>query len=209
MPGIPDHKDIQDGDSFQVTEARPEGMAAGYDHVFLIEAERAWKRAEQAKAAKDSTGEAGATAAAVLCAAAACEARMSEYLAQQEDTQQLDKWFVDCVRNERDALKQWRLLLLRRVPDFAAGTSTEYLNLGCLFQLRNVIAHRSALIRPYGEWPKQLRDCTTQNRVPADTQGTMDWTSVAFLSKVAEWSATTAEQWLSEMDRLGIKVSRP
>lgn len=58
--------------------------AGGYDRVLLDEAKRSTERAETARRNGKTRVEWGAFASAVLCSAAACEARMSEYLAHWE-----------------------------------------------------------------------------------------------------------------------------
>src|SRR5690242_11568395 len=112
-------------------------LVQGYDRVFLEEANRAANRATEGRAATDARVEAGSTASAILCAAAAIEAAMSEYLAKLELVQGVQLAEIAQIRSDPDATRQWKALLKLRVPTYALGASGEFLALGCLMKLRD------------------------------------------------------------------------
>ena len=72
----------------------------GYDLVFLEEAKRAATRSLRASRRGEPRLEAGGAAAAVLCAAAACEARVSEFLTRWEAQGTLGQFFVNEKRKQ-------------------------------------------------------------------------------------------------------------
>jgi hypothetical protein len=202
-----EEKDLadRDGASLKDTAGKPVGEAVGFDRVLLAEAGRGAARAEQGH--DDNDAVAGATAATILCAAAACEARLSEYVTRQESLKTLPRHFIECIRDERDALKQWRLLVRRRVPGFELGANREYDALGCLFELRNVVAHRSARATEVGTRPPDIQDCIRQRIIPVRrTAAPMDWTSTVYVPEVARWAYDTARDWLAIADRCGIVI---
>jgi len=175
-------------------------LVSGYDRVFLQEAERSSARARQGRQDADSRTEAGGAAAAILCAVAACEAYLSEYLARLElarDTLDAD---LASIRDDSDSLRQWNQLLKHQAPDFAVGSRREYLALGCLLQVRDLVAHRHARTLPLGSFPTSLSDCVRQRVVPVYKAPGADWTSVVFVVEVAEWAARTAGAWLDIAD---------
>ena len=53
---------------------------SGIDKIFLKQSKKSYERAFISSEKRDSDSEKGETASAVLCAAAACESRVSEYL---------------------------------------------------------------------------------------------------------------------------------
>ena len=168
----------------------------GYDQVLLHEAMDAARRAQAAFGKDDITVEAGATAAAVLCAAAACEAWLSEHLSRREfyEGKLLDN--LEQIRRNWNAREQWRLLLREAAPRFDCGTSTAYRALGCLFRVRDVVAHRNARIADLDSLPEGLNDCVRQGALPIRDATGVDWTSVVFVHEVATWAADTAKDWL-------------
>ena len=172
------------------------GVVGGYDRVFLAEAQRAAVRSEEASRGGNSPVEAGATAAAILCAAAACEARLSEYLALSEFVDGTLTTELEQLRTIWDAREQWNRLLAFKAPMFDLGNSGEYRALACLFRLRDHIAHRHARISTLGTFPVKLDDCIRQGTIPVRRAERADWTSVLLLHEIARWAATTASDWL-------------
>lgn len=174
----------------------------GYDLVLL---EEAWRGATRAQAALEGgrTGEeAGAAAATILCSSAACEARLSEYLAHSEFAHgDLPKELLQ-VRSNSNAREQWRDLLKYVRPSFDLGTSAEYLRLGCLFRLRDLVAHRNARTRLLDSWPPEIEPCIKQGTIPVRKAENADWTSVVFVAEVAAWAADVAREWLEKADEL-------
>jgi hypothetical protein len=199
-----DPREVQGSDDINPTEwtADVTFTIKGFDQVFLAEAMRSGHRAKQALQRKNAPEVAGATAAAVLVAAAACEARLSEYVTSHEG--ELGATIVSQLRSEQDALEQWRVLLRQRDSTFRPGDSREYQALCCLFQLRNLVAHRNARYRPLDEWPDELDDCVRQKAIPVHRGKGIDWTSAVYVEQVAEWAAKTAFEWLALAARLGV-----
>ena len=172
----------------------------GYDRVLLDEAKRSAERARVALEGGRSGEEAGATASAILCSSAACEARVSEYLAHEELMKGPLDEALSQIRSNRNAREQWRDLLRHVAPQFEAGRSTEYQQLGCLFRVRDLVAHRNARARELDTWPPLIEPCVRQGRIPVRDAQNADWTSVLFVAEVASWAASVAEDWL-EMAR--------
>ena len=175
---------------------------SGYDAVLLDEARRSAERAKDAGKSDQHNAEWGATASAVLCATAACEARVSEYLAHWEFASGELTPELEAIRRSWDAKEQWRLLLRDRAPSYLPGASQEYLCLGCLIRLRDLVAHRNARLRPIGMVPSQILDCVRQGIIPVLESGGSDWPSIVLVSPVAAWAVNTAEKWLKVADML-------
>lgn len=171
-------------------------VVGGYDSVLLAEAERSANRAEEASCSSDAPAEAGAAAAAILCASAACEARVSEYLAISEFVEDGLPPALEEIRGIWDAREQWNRLLKERAPSFDPGASREYLAIGCLFRLRDHIAHRHARIADVGTFPLKLDDCARQGVIPVRRVEHADWTSVVFVHEVARWAANAGREWI-------------
>ena len=174
----------------------------GYDRILLHEARRSATRSLLAFNEDDAAGEAGATAAAILCAAASCEARASEYLAHREFTLGELSDELKRVRQNWDGLEQWRLLLQQEAREFGVGESREYLALGCLVRVRNLVAHRNARLLPLDSFPDGLDDCIRQGTLPAREASGVDWTSVIFVHEVAQWAYDSAFNWLKLADKV-------
>jgi len=104
------------------------------------------------------------------------------------------------IRDDPDALRQWKLLLKHSCPAFAVGTSRDYLALVCLLQVRDLVAHRHARTLALGSFPTSLSDCVRQRIVPVHRAAGADRTSVLFVVEVAEWAAATAKAWLAVAD---------
>ena len=174
----------------------------GYDTVLLEEAERCALRARSAGEDGSSREEAGATAAAILCASAACEARLSEYLAHCEFAGGDLPEELARIRNNSNAREQWRDLLRHVRPEYELGTSVEYLRLGCLFRLRDLVAHWNARLMELSSFPEAIAPCVQQGTLPVREAENADWTSVVFVHEVATWAAETAAEWLNKAKEL-------
>jgi hypothetical protein len=201
----PKHIDVHDSDAAHLDdEWTPEVkiLIEGFDRIFLAESRKAAGRAWEGLARGDAPEVAGATAAAVLLAAAACEARLSEYVTKYEGA--IGASVVAEIRDEDKALEQWRILLKNRAPTFRCGDSGAYRALGCLFELRNLVAHRNARYFLLGAWPDELKDCVRQKAIPVHRSAEIDWTSGVYVQQVAAWAAETAGDWLGTASELGI-----
>jgi hypothetical protein len=172
---------------------------SGYDRIFLAEAQLAALRAVESHSQSMALREAGAAASAILCAAAACEAWVSEYVVVEEALGDPKAEFI-ALRTERDALRQWKGLIKIRIPSFDCGASAEYRAVGCLLKLRDHVAHRSARFAPLNSFPKKLDSCVAQGTIPVRKAEGTDWTSVIFVHEVASWAAQTAGAWLDFAD---------
>lgn len=206
MSDEPKHFDIRASDDFNVADWVSDFrvMIRGFDGVFLAEAKLAADRADAAFARSDAPGVAGAMAAAVLLAVAACEARLSEFVTEHEsELGATAETIRETYRGQ--ALDQWRELVKAQAPAFRPGDSTDYLALGCLFRLRDLVAHRNARFMGLGEWPEELADCVRQHAIPVTRSNEIDWTSGTYVHDVAIWAHRTAENWLTTATSLGIR----
>ena len=176
--------------------------AGGFDSVLLGEAKRSAARAREAFDSGAQDIEWGAAASTILCAAAACESRLSEYLAHWEFALGDLPTELATIRSETNALSQWRILLRYRSPQFDIGSSREYARLGCLFRTRDVVAHRNARLRLIGSVPEQINDCMRQNVLPIRNTLSGEWPGVVLVHEVALWACKTAQEWLSISDLL-------
>lgn len=176
--------------------------SSGLDSVLAQEAETSARRASEAFQSGKRHSEWGATASAILCAAAACECRVSEYLAHWEFASGPLPTELAAIRQERDALEQWRLLLRNRAPGYDLGSCREYQHLGCLLRLRDLVAHRNARLRPIGAVPEQIADCVRQGVVPIRQDNHNEWPSAVLVHEVADWANQTAKRWLNVADAL-------
>jgi hypothetical protein len=104
---------------------------------------------------------------------------------------------LENARRKGDARGQWNELLRLAHPEYDLGTSPEFRMLGCLFRLRDHIAHRSARVAAPDTFPGKLLDCVRQGTIPARKASPTDWTSVLLVHEVARWAATTASAWLN------------
>ncbi|MGH7183925.1 MAG: hypothetical protein ACREJN_18380 [Nitrospiraceae bacterium] len=175
--------------------------SSGYDRVLLDEARLSAERAEVARQVGDTRHERGASASAVLCSAAACEARLSEYLAHWEFASGPLPEDLEGIRKVWDAREQWRILIKNRAPEFELGSSREYLRFGCLLRLRDLVAHRNARLQRIGDVPNRISDCVRQGVIPVAESGG-DWPSIVLISPVAAWSIETCSAWLDLADQL-------
>lgn len=171
--------------------------SSGLDSVLLEEAETSAKRAKEAFQMGKRRSELGATASAILCASAACECRVSEYLAHWEFASGPLPAELAAIRLERDALEQWRLLLRNRAPGYDLGSCREYQRLGCLLRLRDLVAHRNARMRPVGAMPDLIADCVRQGVLPIRQDIHSEWPRAVLVHEVADWATQTANRWLN------------
>ncbi len=177
--------------------------AGGLDSVLLHEAKEAGQRAGRARRARNRRSEVGATATAVLCAAAACEARLSEYLAHYEAASGTLPDPLVRIRKQTNAREQWMVLLHHGAQQFNCGQSRAYLHLGCLFRLRDLVAHRNARLELVGSVPNQIEDCVRQRVIPvSDVQKATGWHTVLLVAAVADWAYKTAANWLRLVKKL-------
>lgn len=172
------------------------GIVLGYWITLLKEAGRCAKRAGEAQNSDDAPAEAGATASAVLCACAACEAMLSEELTNDDSPSWGPYQYVAEIRNQRGATEQWKRLLASRLPDFDPAESSKFDALDCLFKVRHLIAHRRARWKKAGEWPAPIADCVRQGIVSAPDINNHNWTSVLFTARVAFWACDTVCDWV-------------
>ncbi|MFQ5852195.1 MAG: hypothetical protein ACE5JU_16630 [Candidatus Binatia bacterium] len=176
--------------------------SSGLDSVLVEEAETSAARAREAFQSGKRRSEHGASASAILCAAVACECRVSEYLTHWEFASGPLPAELAAIRRHPDALEQWRLLLRSRAPHYDLGSSRDYQHLGCLARLRDLVAHRNARLRPVGGVPEQIADCIRQAVIPMRQGVDGEWPSAVLVHEVAEWSAQTAKRWLKVADDL-------
>lgn len=176
--------------------------SSGLDSVLAQEAETSATRAREAFQSGKRRSEWGATASAILCASAACECRVSEYLAHWEFASGPLPTELAAIRQQHDALEQWRLLLRNRAPGYDLGSCREYQHLGCLLRLRDLVAHRNARLRTVGTVPDQIADCVRQGVVPIRQGIHSEWPSAVLVHEVADWATQTAKHWLKVADEL-------
>jgi hypothetical protein len=174
----------------------------GYDGILLGEAERSATRARTAYRKRNTQLEAGAAAASILCAAAATEARLSEFLAHWEFAFGDLPSDLSSIRRIQNAATQWSRLLAYCAPSFRPGSSVEYLALGCLMRMRDHLAHRHARLLNVGAFPSGLEACVRQGAIPIRSQQSFDWISQMLVHEVATWSARTAARWLEHVDEI-------
>lgn len=174
----------------------------GLDLVLAQEAESSATRASEAFQSGKRRSAWGATASAILCASAACECRVSEYLAHWEFASEPLPTELAAIRPKHDALGQWSLLLRNRAPGYDLGSSREYQRLGCLLRLRDLVAHSNARLCPVGAVPDQTADCVRQGVIPIRQGIHSAWPSAVLVHEVADWATQTAKRWLKVADEL-------
>jgi len=163
----------------------------GYDRVYLREAERCVVRAQRANERNDADEQAGATTAAVLLAAAACEGRLSESLAAHRDDGKQLPAHLAAVASAYGVPEKWKEFLKASGHVNVCG-GEKYRNLKCLFDLRNLIAHRNAAKYSLGEIPDVIKECVEAGRIPIHHISGHEWTSVVHVHEIAEWSVGVA-----------------
>jgi hypothetical protein len=176
-------------------------LLGGLDKVLLRESAESSLRARAAHASGDLAGETGAACSTVLSAAAACEARLSEYLAHEACLGDGLSSELEVIRRMPNARDQWKELLHITRPRFAPGSSSEYAALGCLYKVRDLVAHRAARLSLPEAYPNSIVDCVRQKIVPARREEGADWTTSLFSHEVAEWAAKTSREWVELVDR--------
>ena len=86
---------------------------------------------------------------------------------------------------------------------FDCGKSHEYLHLGCLFRLRDLVAHRNSRFELVGSVPNQIEDCVRQRVIPAaNVHNATGWHTVLLVAAVASWAHKTAASWLRLVKKL-------
>jgi hypothetical protein len=176
-------------------------LLGGLDKVLLRESAKSSARSKAAHSAGDLAGETGAACSAVLSAAAACEARLSEYLAHEDCMGEGLSTEMKAIRRMPNARDQWKELLRIRRPRFAPGSNAEYAALGCLYKLRDLVAHRAARLSLPEAFPDSIVECVRQRVVPARREDGADWTTSLFVYEVADWAAQTSRAWIDLVDR--------
>lgn len=145
--------------------------------------------------------ELGCAACAILSASAACESRLSEYLAHWEFIRGPLPTEIAKLREIRDGAKQWRILIRSLVPDYKLGECHEFLHLGCLYRLRDQVAHCNSRLRRFGEPPEKVADCFRQGIIPLSDKSSAIW-PIGFISaEVAEWASECADAWIKKADK--------
>jgi hypothetical protein len=175
-------------------------LLGGFCQVLWREAKVSADRSFDAFQRQDFSAEAGAAASTILCCAASCEARLSEYLAHYECIAGALPTELESIRQQANAREQWRELLRFSAPTFKLEESREYLALGCLYRVRDLVAHRSARLAMPGALPSTVIDCVRQGTMPIREPKDRDWTSALFVYEVARWSVDVAERWLELVD---------
>ena len=167
----------------------------GFHRILLDEATVCAGRARQAAEVGNRRAEVGATASAVLSAAAACETYLSEFVARAEMFEVLPQETCETIRNERDAAKGWKIVFRSRSPDYKFDACSEYRLLACLLKLRNHVAHRHSRPTVVDSWPPELVDCIRQGAIPAAQKRFFDWGTAIYGKKVALWATKVASDW--------------
>lgn len=170
-------------------------LLSGFGPVFLAEAKRSLARSTQAPAT-DHPQIAGACASAILFAAAALEAELSEYatIKAESGAPRLPHQVLSTVRDGRDGLHtRFERLLKHYDSSVNCQKHKPFQDLRCLVALRNCIAHRKAAFLKLGTWPEELRSC--RRRIPYYKNGVYDWTSVLLVPSVATWAIRVADNW--------------
>lgn len=185
----------------RVTDTEYAYLLGGLDKVLLREAASCADRSRLAADANDLSGEAGSACAAILAAAAACEARLSEYLAHEDCMGDGLSEELKNVRRNPNAREQWKDLLRIRRPAFVSGSSREFGALGCLYKLRDLVAHRFAQLSMPEALPDSIVDCVRQRLIPSRRRDGAEWTTALFVHEVAAWAAETGNAWVELVDR--------
>jgi len=161
----------------------------------LSEARLCSRRASRAVRAKDLGREAGASASAILDSAAACEARLSEYLAHVEYSNGPAAPDLAAVRSNRNAQLQWKQLFNELAPHIELRDN--YRQLGCLMRLRDVVAHRNSRLRLIGDFPPTLAECVRAGVIPVRHPSFGYWALDVLSAVTAKWAASVATEWIA------------
>lgn len=165
-----------------------------FDEVFLREAELAVRRAKAARTRNNSMIHGSATFTAIVAAAAALEAYISEIAAHQVQFRLLTKWEQEEIRKKKEVPAKFRLLL-RAWAVHRFHLKPLYLDLCALFGLRNSLIHRSAEFLVPGHWPRKLSPY--KGRIPHVRGEGLDWTSQVLAAETGQWALQTAKAVLA------------
>lgn len=185
----------------RVSEEQYGILVGGLDKVLLRESATSAARSKFAHASGDVVGETGAACSAILAAAAACEARLSEFLAHEDCMGEGLTPEMEAIRRMPNAREQWKELLRIRRLRFVPGSSVPYAALGCLYRLRDLVAHRAARLSLPEALPDSIVDCVRQRVIPARREEGAEWTTALFVHEVAEWAAQAGKAWVDLVDR--------
>ena len=179
-------------------------LIAGYDKVFLREAEACADRSQIGKKRGDSALEAGAAASAVAAACAAVESFVSERVAvySARNPPQGDRIPPELEEEIRNGRHTWSQLnrLVRHFGGEDFHLDPAYQDLEALVRLRGCIVHRSARYLTTAEWPHGI-ERKHRARIPHRKGPQLDWTARVFTAETAVWAAGMAEQILLTASR--------
>jgi len=186
-----------------IKESGFKSSKSGFHKTLISQAKRSNKRANYASNSKMIDIESGETISTILCCAAACESAISEFIEHYIfSSGQLPKKLIE-IRNERNALIQWKLLLKFQESELVLSASKEYSNLDCLLKLRDSIAHRNSRLLKIGDFPVKLFPCIKNKTIPIDNDRGVDWTDLILTNQVSDWAIKTTNDWfkLTENER--------
>jgi len=179
-------------------------LIAGYDKVFLSEAEACAGRSQIGKERGNFVLEAGAAASAVSAACAAVESFVSERVAvySTRNPPQGERIPPDLEEEIRKGRHTWSQLngLVRHFGGEDFHLEPAYQDLEALVRLRGCIVHRSARYLTTAEWPHGI-ERKHRARIPHRKGSQLDWTARVFNAETAVWAAGTAEQILRTASR--------
>lgn len=176
---------------------------SGFQEILIFQAKRSNKRANSASKSKMIDIESGESISTILCCAAAIESAISEFIEHYiYASADLPKELIK-IRNERNELIQWKLLLKFQESKLDLSTSKEYSNLDCLLKLRDSIAHRNSRLLKVGDFPEKLFPCIKNKTIKIDNERGVDWTDLILTNQVSNWAIKTTIEWfkLTENER--------
>ena len=168
---------------------------SGFHEILILQAQRSNERANSANKSKLIDTETGETVSTILCCAAACESPISEFIEHHIFASgELPKELIK-IRDERNALVQWKLLLKFQDSNIDLSTSKEYSNLDCLLKLRDSIAHRNSRLLKVGDFPEKLFPCIKNKTIKINNGRGIDWTDLILTNQVSDWAIKTTIEW--------------
>jgi len=168
---------------------------SGFHKTLILQAKRSNERANSANNSKLIDIETGETVSTILCCAAACESAISEFIEHHIFASgELPKELIK-IRDERNALIQWKLLLKFQDSNIDLSDSQEYSNLDCLLKLRDSIAHRNSRLLKVGDFPEKLFPCIKNKTIQIDNDRGIDWTDLILTNQVSDWAIKTTIAW--------------
>jgi hypothetical protein len=168
---------------------------SGFHKILISQAQRSNVRANSANKSKLIDIETGETVSTILCCAAAFESAISEFIEHHiYASGELPKELIK-IRDERNALVQWKLLLKFQDSNIDLSTSKEYSNLDCLLKLRDSIAHRNSRLLKVGDFPEKLFPCIKNKTIKINNGRGVDWTDLILTNQVSDWAIKTTIAW--------------